>query len=114
MKTRTPRVGSWLLLSADVVSAKALVWLARAGRDGELTPDAHLFFADRYERLAEFHRAGGRRARAARLHARAEAHRHSSGGGPPYAAAMALPRPARFIHTNAVGRRHAGPPDDAA
>ena len=105
---------SYLLLSADVLSAKALVWFATVRTEGELTSDAHLYFFDRYHRLAEWHRAHGRAARAKDLAARAEEHYRCAGGdGPPYAAAMAMPRPSRFIQTNAVGRSFAGP-DDAA
>ena len=115
MKTHTPRVESFWLLSADLVSAKALVWFASVGRDSELTSEAHAYFADRYRRLAESHRRRGRLDKAARLEAKAEDHLHAAGGsdGPPYAAAMAMPRPARFIQTNAVGTRHSGPPDAA-
>ena len=54
-------------LAVDVLSAKALVWIASVGRDAELTRDAHLYFADRYSRLARIHRARGRTARAASL-----------------------------------------------
>jgi hypothetical protein len=34
-------------LLADLLTAKALVWVATVGRDHELTVDAHLFFFDR-------------------------------------------------------------------
>ena len=110
-----PQVESLWLLSADLVSAKALVWFASVGRDSELTPEAHAYFADRYRRLAESHRRRGRLEKAARLEAKADDHLRAAGGsdGPPYAAAMAMPRPARFIRTNAVATRHSGPPDAA-
>jgi hypothetical protein len=116
MKTHNPQGESLLLLSADLVSAKVLVWFASVGRDAELTPEAHAYFADRYQRLAESHRSRGRLAKAARLQSKAEEHQHAAGGadGPPYAAAMAMPRPARFIRTHAVGTSHGGRPDDAA
>ena len=116
MKTHNPQGESLLLLSADLVSAKVLVWFASVGRDGELTPDAHMYFADRYQRLAESHRGRGRLAKAARLQARAEEHHQAAGDtdGPPYAAAMAMPRPARFIRSDAVSTRQGGRPDDAA
>lgn len=115
MKRQAPQVESSLLLAADLVSAKVLVWLARVGRDGELTPEAHSFFADRYQRLAESHRRRGHLAKAERLRAKADHHLQAAGGsdGPPYAAAMAMPRPARFIRTNAVGTSFSGPPDAA-
>jgi hypothetical protein len=104
------------LLSVDLASARVLVWFASVGRDAELTPEAHTYFADRYQRLAESHRRRGRVAKAARLQARAEEHRDAAGGPdvPPFAAAMAMPRPARFIRTHAVGTTHGGRPDDAA
>jgi len=115
MKTLVPQVESFWLLSADLVSAKALVWFASVGRDSELTPEAHAYFADRYRRLAESHRRRGRLEKAARLEAKADDHLQAAGGsdGPPYAAAMAMPRPTRFIRTNAVGTPHSGPPDAA-
>ena len=64
----------YVALCADLVSARALVWLASIRTDGELTRDAHLFFFDRYRRLAQWHRAHGRAARAKDLSARAEEH----------------------------------------
>ena len=103
-------------LSVDVLSARALVWLASVGRDCELTPEAHVYFFDRYRRLAAHHRARGRVARASRFEAKAEEHYRAGGGGdePPYAAAMAMPRPGRFVTTNAVSRTRVDRPDDAA
>lgn len=104
----------WRLLF-DVLSARVLVWVASVGRDAELTPEAHLYFFDRYRRLAEYYRTHGRVVKAKRLQARADEHYDASGGdGPPYAAAMAMPRPRRFIQTDAVSRNRLGGPDDAA
>jgi len=101
-------------LCADLLSARALVWLATIRTDGELTRDAHLFFFDRYRRLAQWHRAHGKAARARHFEARAEDHYRSAGGdGPPYAAAMGMPRPFHFVQTTAIGGS-AGRPDDAA
>jgi hypothetical protein len=92
-----------------------LVWVASVGRNAELTPEAHLFFFDRYQRLAHYHRVRGRAAKAQRLQAKADEHYHAGGGdGPPYAAAMARPRPARFIRTDAVSRQQPPDYDDAA
>jgi hypothetical protein len=100
-------------LSLDLLSAKVLVWVAKAGRDAELTPDAHLYFFDRYTRLAELYRARGGLSKASRLQAKAREH-YPGDGGPPYAAAMAMSRPTRLIKTNAVGKsRLDGPPDAA-
>src|SRR5688572_2209157 len=103
-------------LSVDLLSAKVLVWIASVGRDAELTPEAHIYFFDRYRRLAQYHRSRGRVGKATRFQAKAEEHyRAGSGGdGPPYAAAMAMPRPNRFIRTDAVSRSRMDGPDDAA
>jgi hypothetical protein len=112
-KTRSdPR---WSLL-LDLFSANVLVWVASVGRDAELTPEAHIYFFDRYHRLAECYRARGRLKRARTLQAKADEHWRAGGAdGPPYAAAMAMPRPTRFIRTDAVSHsRFDGPDDDAA
>ena len=99
----------------DVLSAKALVWIASVGRDAELTRDAHLYFADRYARLARIHRARGRAGRANALDRKAREHLEQAGwDGPPFAAAMALPRPRQFVMTEAVSRTSLDGPDDAA
>jgi hypothetical protein len=107
---------SFWLLQIDLLSARALVWVASVGRDADLTPEAHVYFFDRYRRLAEHHRAHGRIARAKRLQAKANEHYRVGGGdaGPPYAAAMAMPRPKPFIHVDAVSRHRTDGPDDAA
>jgi hypothetical protein len=102
-------------LSIDLWSAKVLVWFASVGRDAVLTPEAHLFFFDRYRRLADQHRARGHESKAKRLAQKADEHYRAGGGdGPPYAAAMALPRPRRFVMTDAVSRARSDTPDDAA
>ncbi|HSL78273.1 MAG TPA: hypothetical protein VK877_01315 [Pseudolabrys sp.] len=108
------RDGVWKL-SFDLWSAKVIVWAATVGRDAVLTHEAHLYFFDRYHRLAEAHRMRGNVVKAARLDAKAEEHWGNSGGdGPPFAAAMAMPRPRAFVTVNAVspGRDHDS--DDAA
>jgi hypothetical protein len=115
MASKTP-ADSWWRLSAEVISARVLVWVAQAGQDRPLTPESHAYFADCYQRLAQHHRARGRLARARRCNARAEEHYRAGGwDGPPYAAAMAMPRPRRWLVTDAVSRiRLNGPGDDAA
>lgn len=106
---------SWWRLALDVGSAKLLVWVASVGRDAELTQDAHLYFADRYQRLGDVHRAHHRLARAERLDQKAQEHLKAAGwNGPPYAAAMAMPHPRRFTFTNAVSHTPLKGPDDAA
>ncbi len=117
MNATTAPADSWLWLSADVLSARVLVWVASVGRNAELTPEAHSFFFDRYQRLAQYHRVRGRVGQAQRLQAKADEHYHTAGGGgdgPPYAAAMAMPRPARFIRTDAVSGHRPSDYDDAA
>ena len=107
---------SWWALVADLLSAKVLVWIASAGREAELTPAAHVYFFDRYHRLAVYHRTRGRHAKGRRLQAKADEHYVHGGGpdGPPYAAAMAMSRPLRFIRSEAVSRHRFNGPDDAA
>ena len=95
------------------MSARVLVWLASVARDAELTPEAHQYFFTRYTQLAAIHRARGRFGKARELQAKADAH-GASDDGPPYAAAMAMPRPRRFIQVNAVSRSRLGDPPGAA
>lgn len=103
----------WLV---DLLSAKVLVWVASVGREADLTAEAHRYFFDRYRRLAEYYRAHGRPDKASRLQAKADEHYRPGGGddGPLHAAAMAMPRPNRFIRTEAVSRNQLNGPDDAA
>jgi hypothetical protein len=102
-------------LRLDLISAKALVWVASVGRDAELTRDAHVFFFDRYQRLAQFHKRHGHDAAFERLQAKANEHCQAGGGNePPYAAAMAMPRPRRWITVDAVAKRYFHDSDDAA
>src|SRR5438128_1637139 len=102
-------------LRLDLVTAKVLVWVASVGRDVDLTSEAHIFFFDRYQRLAEYHRRRGHDARARRLQEKADEHYALGGGdGPPYAAAMGMPHPRQWVATDAVGRSQFRGPDDAA
>jgi hypothetical protein len=115
MMTARPQVDSAWSLSLDLWSAKLLIWIASVGRDAELTPDAHLYLFDRYQRLARYHQARGRMAKARRLQAKADEHFIlGRDDGPPHAAAMAMPRPRQFIRTDAVSRSRMDGPDDAA
>jgi hypothetical protein len=116
MKRSTGSHDSWWRLSADLLCVRVLVWIAKWGRDARLTPSAHMYFFDRYRRLAEYHHARGAIAKANRFQAKADEHYHAGGGvdGPPYAAAMAMPRPNRFLRTDAVSRHRFDDPDDAA
>ena len=76
------------------------------GRDVDLTSDTHLYFSDRYQRLAEYHRKRGNQGTARRLQAKADEHQVAGGGdGPPYAAAMGMPRPQAWVTINAISRK---------
>jgi hypothetical protein len=104
-------------LRADLLSAKLLAWIATVGRDADLSDEAHFYFADRYWRLAKQQSRRGREARASVLRDKADAHYQAAGGdddGPPYAAAMAMPRPRQWTLTDARSDRRFRPPDDAA
>jgi hypothetical protein len=106
-------MGEVWALRLDLASANVLAWVARRGRNAELTPETRYYIADRYRRLADHHRRRGHHTRARRLYAKAKSF-YDSGGGPPYAAAMAMPRPARWIRTDAVSSASLSDPDDAA
>ena len=115
MKAHANNEDSISSVRLDLITAKVLVWVASVGRDAELTSEAHIFFFDRYQRLAEHHRRRGHDARARRLQAKADEHYALGGGdGPPYAAAMAMPRPRYWFATDAVSRSQLGGPRDAA
>jgi len=81
-----------------------------------LQADVHLYLWDRYSRLAAYYQRRGNRRKASRLHAKAAAHFKGSGHtGPPFAAAMAMPRPRPPFFTQATGRqRDDRSPDDVA
>ena len=109
------RVDSLWSLRFDLASAKLLVWLAAVGRDADLRPEAHPYLFDRYSRLAQVYRRRGHEAKARALGAQADEHYRASGSdGPPYAAAMAMPRPRQWLRTDARSDRGLRPPDDAA
>ena len=100
----------------DLAAATILTWVARvsAGTEGELTADAHIYFFDRYQKLADHHRQRGHLARAHKLQAKADEHYRLGGGeGPPYAAAMGMPRPRPWFSIDAVSRRLGGPDETA-
>lgn len=102
-------------LRLDVATARVLVWLARAGRAADLTADAHLYFVDRYQRLAGCYRERGREDKARHMEEMAAEHSLcGNGDGPPYAAAMAMPRPRRWLATDAISRHHRRRSDAAA
>jgi hypothetical protein len=99
----------WLLL-ADVFSAKIVLWAVVGGRFRdiefqEMTDEEHLYFWDRYSRLAKIYRSHGRSTKAAWCAQRAAEHYDATDGGPPYAAAMARPRPRPYLLVDATSRR---------
>jgi hypothetical protein len=101
-------------LRLDLATARLLIWVASAGRDAEIAPEAHLYLFDRYQELAQCYRQHGRVAKARAMQAKADAHARQGGwDGPPYAAAMGMPRPRRWLRTDAVSRQRIGS-DDAA
>ena len=115
MKSQDQKTESISGVRLDLVTAKVLVWVASVGRNVELTSEAHIYFFDRYQRLADHQRRRGHLARARTLQTKADEHFKLGGGdGPPYAAAMGMPRPRNWFQTDAVGRNHLGGPKDAA
>ena len=102
-------------LRSDLVVTNALLWVVSVRRAGEPKPEVHLYLYDRYWRLAEYYKGRGKRKKAARLYDKAEAHYSLAGRpGPPFAAAMAMPRPHSPFFTWAVGNRERRDPNDAA
>jgi hypothetical protein len=97
-------------LRSDLIVTHVLLWVAGAGRLGEPVPGVHLYLYDRYSRLAQYHQRRGHPKRASRLFAKADKHYRRSGytGPPPFAAAMAMPRPRPPIFTLAVARKRIG------
>ena len=115
MRPPGPKKESISEVRLDLASAKVLVWIASVGRDAELTADAHIYFFDRYQKLADYHRQRGHAGRAHKLQQKADEHYRLGGGdGPPYAAAMGMPRPRHWFTADAVSGRDLGGPDDAA
>jgi hypothetical protein len=101
-----------LQLRYDLASARVLLWVAGAGRRGEMRREVHLFLADRYGRLALYYRSQGNVRKANRIDARAAWHYAAGGPPPPSAAAMAMPIPRPPARTSAIGVPD--PPDDVA
>ena len=106
---------SLLRLRVDLASARILVWVASLGRDVELNEEAHLYFFNRYQRLSDGYRRRGNQRKAQLMQVKADEHARRGGwDGPPYAAAMGMPRPNTWLRTDAVGRRSGVGPKDAA
>src|SRR5712692_435336 len=80
MKTQDEKKDPISGLRLDLMTARVLVWVASVGRDAHLTSEVHIYFFDRYQRLAEYHRRRGHDARARRLQAKADEHCQLGGG----------------------------------
>jgi hypothetical protein len=110
-----PQQDSIWRLRFHLLTAKALVWAAQFGRNLDLTSETHLYFFDCYQQLANYHERRGHQQKAARLARKAREHYRLGGGdGPPYAAAMGMPRPRHWIRVDAVSGAVSRDPDDAA
>jgi|SRR5882672_11858393 len=115
MRTSQAENDSAWRLRLDLASAKALMLVGSSTPDEDIDPDVHLFFYDRYWRLAALHEKAGRRRRAAGLRARAEHHfKFCRGGGPPYEAAAAAHVPRPPMRILAFGSDAGDNPDDVA
>jgi hypothetical protein len=113
-RVTTESESAWRL-RAELLSTRALLWVAGAGRWGEAKPEVHLYLYDRYWRLAMHYERQGRLSRAAVLRAKAEHHYRESGhDGPPFAAALAMPRPKMFRSVEAVSQSPGSDDNDAA
>jgi hypothetical protein len=99
----------------DVASTRALLWLVHPSVLNVLRPDVHLFLANRYGRLARYHRRLGHKRRAQELDLKAIEHFRLGGGyEPPPAFAMAMGRPRPFDIVDAVARMNRRSPNDIA
>jgi hypothetical protein len=94
---------------AEIAGARTGLWLLGGVTEPiEVSADLHRFFVDRYLRLGNHHRAGGRHDRAKRLFTKAVLHwRAISLDEPPpsLAAVMPVPRPPFFTWVVAADRR---------
>jgi hypothetical protein len=90
-----------------------LIWMGTVGRDATIAPETHLYLASRYDLLSH-HYVRRRHYLKARRFARLAAEHYRAGGwdGPPFAAAMAMPVPERWVIVEAVSKRRA--PADVA
>ena len=100
-------------LRQELLWAHALVWIAQHARGGELLPEVHLFFADRYGRLARCYSRRGNTRKARLYDDLAAFHWNASGPNQPEANAAVMPVPARPSLTRAVAR-YPNHSDDAA
>ena len=108
---------SALRLRFDILVARLLLVVAKAGKSGEPNSDVCYYLGYHYWRLADCYRLSGVSAKASEFQAKAEWYLRESGwwNGGPYGGALAMPIPKRPTFTAAIGwRSRQGPPDDAA
>jgi hypothetical protein len=107
-------------LRLDLVSSRALLWVATASGTGSVRREVHRYLSDRYQRLAVHHNARGHSRSAARLWTKARWHFRLGGGGdlgphpPAGALAMPIPEPPTFTRAIGFSARHGGGSNDAA
>src|SRR5262245_8280032 len=102
-------------LRFELLATLLIIWTVTLGHDAQLTVDTHRHLTDCYQRLADLQRLHGRASRAQRLQDKADTHRELSGDDDgPYAAAMAMPKPASWTFTDAVSRDRVPHSDDIA
>lgn len=90
---------------SEIALVRIAVFLISQPDPFELSPDLHRFFADRYLRLAHYHRERGRTDRATRLYEKACEHWHAfDPDEPPPAMAAVMPVPIPPIFTWAVAK----------
>ena len=93
-----------LRLRIELLSARALLWLASAGRDVELKPETSLYLADLHFRVAAAYKDGRKFVLSRRYRTLANKYAAAGPPQPPRpAAAMAMPIPTNFTFTDARG-----------
>ena len=114
MERKRAELSHWQL-RWDVASTRTLEWLVHPTVLKVLHPEVHLFLADRYGRLARYHRNRGNKRRAQELDLKATEHFRLGGGDePPPAVAAVMGRPRPWEIVDAVSHIHLKPPDGAA
>jgi hypothetical protein len=115
MSEAIDRPSAWRL-RYDLLSVRAMLLLVGGIGHEDLTPEVHLYLADRYERLADHLDRRGSHGRARRLSDKAHWHHAQAGFDDfPRAAAMAMPVPRPRTFTDARGKRiNPRDPKDAA
>ena len=101
-------------LQAEILTARLLIWIGRVGRAADASREAHLYLAVHYDLLAHHYVRRCRYVKARRFACLAAEHYRAGGwDGPPYAAAMAMPVPERWVVVNAVSAQRLSSADVA-